>query len=143
MPGILSGEGIMVPEACLGSAHLSPISVGKQGWGPSKMTLVSVQDSGYLAADGNDGVGVYGEIGGRSLGGRWVVVTVTVCPPPTGPWPPPRERALMGTRTAPCWLETSSVCSPLPRSWLHRVLFSIFDRMRRFYSDAAVNLETD
>lgn len=50
MLGILSGEGIVVPEACLGSAHLSRGSVWKQGWGPSKMTLVSVQDWGYLVA---------------------------------------------------------------------------------------------
>ena len=49
----------MVPEACLGSAHLSQTSVGKRGWGPSKMTLVSVQDAGYLAGDGSDGGGSF------------------------------------------------------------------------------------
>lgn len=87
----------MVPEACLGSAHLSRISFGKQGWGPSKMTLVSVQDSDYLAADGDDGVEAYGEIEGRSSG-----VTVMACLPPTRPWLPYRERALVGTRMRTC-----------------------------------------
>lgn len=54
VPGGLAREGILVPEPCLGSVHLSWISVEKQGWGPSKMTLVPSQESGYFPADGDD-----------------------------------------------------------------------------------------
>ena len=56
MPGIRAS----VPALCR-----------EQGWGPSKMALGSIQDSGYLAADGDDGVGVWG--GGVEGGGGGII----------------------------------------------------------------------
>lgn len=46
---------------------MSWVFAGKQGWGPSEVALVSIQDSGDLAADGA-GVGACGRIGGYSDG---------------------------------------------------------------------------
>jgi hypothetical protein len=45
----------MVPEPGLAPARLSQCSTRKLGWGLSKMTLVSTQDSSSLAADGDSG----------------------------------------------------------------------------------------
>ena len=63
VPGSHQEEEFLFSEPCLPSAHLSWISVDKQGWGPSKMPPVPSKDGGYFAADG-DGVGA---------GGGWVL----------------------------------------------------------------------
>lgn len=104
----------MVPEACLASPRLSRISVGKQGWGPSKMTLVSVQDLGYLAADGDDGLGAYGEVGGRFLGGDGDGL-----PSPHWSLAPTSREGPRGDLNNALLAGDLSVCFTLPRSLLH------------------------
>ena len=102
------------------------------------MTLVSVQDLGYLAADGEDG--------GGSLCGGWrailrgVMVTACPCPlvlgsrPREGPRGDPNDALLAGDLLA---------CSTSPRRLLHPRALQSLGRVRKFYFDAAVNLETD
>lgn len=63
VPGSLSREGMMAPEPCSASTHVL-VFARKQGWGPSKVALVSIQDSGDLAANGAGVGGSLWENGG-------------------------------------------------------------------------------